>query len=53
MVRNLLDVVHGRDCGVSIGFLTISDETKTTATASVSVFYDHLNIVVSVLRFEE
>jgi hypothetical protein len=41
--RDVLNVVHGRDCGISIGFLTISDEPKATAAASVSVFDDDLD----------
>ena len=42
-----LNIVHRRDCGVSIGVLAIADETETTATTSVAVFYNNLQLEYS------
>jgi hypothetical protein len=42
MKMNILNVVHGGDGSLSIGLLLITNETETTAPASVAVFDDNL-----------
>jgi hypothetical protein len=39
---NLLNVVHGSDSSLSVGLLAVTDETETTAAASVTVLDDDL-----------
>ena len=40
---NLLNVVHGGDRSFGIGFLAVTDESKTTAAASVAVLDNDLS----------
>ena len=50
--RNTLNVVHGSDGSLGISLLAITDESETTATASVTVLDDDLDDCMSVLHLK-